>query len=192
MDEGCEKRLVTQITRHVPAVLARPNASNEEKRDAYEQLLGSRWSEPLIKEASPHVLGGLVGRGLYNPATSQMATALRNGLSEIWRSIGGEADADSGSWWSFIEKHGLKNEASRQGWDETITQMQDWLIYNPNDLAGTRWDFMEEALKNAERRQLALKLWLAATVKDQAAGDMRRQELLVSSGNPKSAFDVAD
>ena len=43
----------------------------------------------------------------------------------------------------FIEKHGLTNEASRQGWDETITQMQDRLIYNPSDMAGARWDFME-------------------------------------------------
>ena len=128
MDEGCEKRLVTQITRHVSAVLARQNASNDEKRAAYEQLLGTRCSKPLIKEVSPHVLSGLVRRGLYDPVTSQMATALRNGLSGIWRSIGGEVDADSGSWWSSIEKHGLKSEASRHGWDETITQMQDWLI----------------------------------------------------------------
>ena len=56
--------------------------------------------------------------------------------------------------------------------------MQDWLIYNPNDLAGTRWDFVEEALKNAEHRQLALKLRLAATAEDPAAGDMRRKEKL--------------
>ena len=192
MDAECEKRLVRQITKQVSNVLARPDASSEDKKKAYEQLLGIRWSKPLIKEVSPHMLSGLVRRGLYNPATTQMATTLRNGLSEIWRSIGGEVDADSGSWWSFIEKHGLTNEASRQGWDETITQMQDWLIYNPSDLAGTRWDFMEEALKNAEHRQLALKLWLTATAKDPAATDMRRKELLLSLGNPKSAFEVAD
>ena len=109
MDVGCEKRLVLQITKQVSNVLARPDASNEDKKRAYEQLLGIRWSKPLIKEVSPHMLSGLVRRGLYNPATTQMATILRNGLSEIWRSIGGEVDADSGSWWSFIEKHGLTN-----------------------------------------------------------------------------------
>ena len=53
-------------------VLARPNASNEEKKNAYEQLLGIRWSKPLIKEVSPHVLSGLVRRSFYNPVTSQM------------------------------------------------------------------------------------------------------------------------
>ena len=168
--------MVRQITKQVSNVLARPDASSEDKKKAYEQLLGIRWSKPLIKEVSPHMLSGLVRRGLYNPAATQMATILRNGLSEIWRSIGGEVDADSGSWWSFIEKRGLTNEASRQGWDETVTQMQDWLIYNPSDLAGTRWDFMEEALKTAERRQLALKLWLTATAKDPATTDMRRKE----------------
>ena len=75
MDRGCERRPVTQITGHVSAVLARPNASNEEKKNAYEQLLGTRWSKPLIEEASPHVLSGLVRRGMYNPATTQMATS---------------------------------------------------------------------------------------------------------------------
>ena len=102
MDAECEKRLVRQITKQVSNVLARPDASSEDKKKAYEQLLGIRWSKPLIKEVSPHMLSGLVRRGLYNPATTQMATTLRNGLSEIWRSIRGEVDADSGSWWSFI------------------------------------------------------------------------------------------
>ena len=66
--------------------------------------------------------------------------------------------ADSGSRWSFIDKHGLKNEASRQGWDETITQMQDRLIFDPEDLAGAGWHFMEDVTKDAQRRKLALKL----------------------------------
>ena len=66
MDAGCEKRLVSQITKQVSAVLARPNASNDDKKKAYEQLLGIRWSKPLIKEVSPHMLSGLVRRGLYN------------------------------------------------------------------------------------------------------------------------------
>ena len=49
MDDGCEKRLVSKITRQVSTVLARPDASNDEKKNAYEQLLGIRWSKPLIK-----------------------------------------------------------------------------------------------------------------------------------------------
>ena len=97
MDAECDKRLVLQITKQVSNMLARPDASNDDKKRAYEQLLGIRWSKPLIKEVSPHMLSGLVRRGLYNPATTQMARILRNGLSEIWRSIGGEVDADSGS-----------------------------------------------------------------------------------------------
>ena len=92
-----------------------------------------------------------------------MATVLRNGLHQIWTSIGGDVDVDSGTWGSFTEKRGLKNEASKQGWDETITQMQDWLISNPDGLAKTRWDLMEEAIKDFPHRQLALKLWLATT-----------------------------
>ena len=147
MDAGCEKRLVAQITKQVSAALARPDASNDDEKKACEQLLGIRWSKPLIKAVSPHVLSGLVRRGLYNPATTQMATTLRSGLSEIWKSIGGEVDADSGSWWSFIGKYGLKNEASRQEWDETVTQMQGWLINNPNDLARTRWTSWKKPLK---------------------------------------------
>ena len=64
MDVGCEKRLVIQITKQVSNMLARPDASNDDKKRAYEQLLGIRWSKPLIKEVSPHMLSGLVKRGL--------------------------------------------------------------------------------------------------------------------------------
>ena len=57
MDEGCERRLVSQITRNVSVALARRTASNEEKKEAYEKLLGIRWSKPLTREASPHRMG---------------------------------------------------------------------------------------------------------------------------------------
>ena len=153
MDEGCEKRLVSLRTRNASAVMARRTASNMEKKEAYEQLLGIRWSKPLMKEVSPHVLSGLIRRGLSGPATSQMATVLRKGLCQIWTSIGGDVDVDSGSWRSFVEKHGREDELSKQGWDEAITQMQGWLISNPDDLAKTRWDFVEEAIKGAQHCQ---------------------------------------
>ena len=96
-DEDCEKRLVSKITRNASAVLASPTASSEEKKEAREQLLGARWSKPLMKMVSPHVLSGLVRRGLSNPATNQMATVLRNGLYQIWTPVGGDVDVDSGS-----------------------------------------------------------------------------------------------
>ena len=54
-------------------------------------------------------------------------------------------------------------EASKQGWGESITQLKDWLIFNLDDSAGTKWDIMNNALADAQRRQLALKLWVAAT-----------------------------
>ena len=67
------------------------------------------------------------------------------------------------SWWPLIEKKGLIKEAARQGRGQTITQLEDWLISNPNDLVEGQWDLVSNAPSDAQRRQLALKLWLAPT-----------------------------
>ena len=63
----------------------------------------------------------------------------------------------------FNQPKGLRMEASRQRWDETLTQLQDWMIFNPAHLQEGKWDFMNDVRKHAERRHLALKRWLAAT-----------------------------
>ena len=50
-------------------------------------------------------------------------------------------------WWPFSGKKGLSKEASRQGWDEAITRLTDWLIFNPSELAERKWGLMENALR---------------------------------------------
>ena len=59
---------------------------------------------------------------------------------------------------SFIGTEGLLTEASGQGWDGASAQMQDWLIFSPKDLADAKWDSMNNAPTDAQRRQMALEL----------------------------------
>ena len=74
-----------------------------------------------MKEVATRALSGFGRRGLADPATAQMATKLRKGLSEIRSSVGGDVDVDSASWWSFVEATGLLEEASKQGCGGTIS-----------------------------------------------------------------------
>ena len=108
MDDSCEKKLVSSVVKNASATSARPYSSAEEKSVAHGGLLGARWAKVLMEEVSTYVLSGLVGRGLANQATEQMANKLRKGLFEMRCSVGGDAGADSASWRSFVETKGLK------------------------------------------------------------------------------------
>ena len=50
---------------------------------------------------------------------------------------------------------------------------------------------MESAIRDEERRQLALKLRLAATSREPMESDMRRRELSIAQPNPQSACEIA-
>ena len=192
MDADCEKKLAVKIAKAASAASAKLLSSRGGKVEAYTCLFGIRWSNPLVKAVSSHGLCGLTKRGLANPATSQMATKFRSGLFEVWNSVGGEVDVFPTSWSPFIEEKGRSKEATRQGWGQTITKLKDWLIRNPNDLAEAKWGLMNTALSDAQRRQLALKLWKAATAKEPMASDVQRRELVLTEMNPRSAFELAD
>ena len=100
-------------------------------------------------------------------------------------------DADSASWWQFVERKGLIKEASRQGWGEAIAQLQDWLIFNPVDLAQDMWGLMSNVSSEATRSQLALKLWIAATGEEPMAADTRTRESTLAQMDPCNALELA-
>ena len=192
MDEDCAKKLAIKVVKEASAMLANPGASQEQKELAFSLVLGIRWTKDLMKTVSAHVINGLVRRGLANPATKELARKLRAGVFEIWGAIGEQLDAESSSWWTFLEERGILDTASRQGWEKVITRLQDWLIFNPKDLSETKWGFMDEVLQNDEHKQLTLRLWLAATAKMTAASDMQRRDISMAEINPNSAFELVD
>ena len=51
---------------------------------------------------------------------------------------------------------------------------------------------MNDALKNADHGQVALKLWIPATAKDDRASDLRSKDPGIASLNPRSASQLAD
>ena len=138
MDEACARQLATKLMKEASAVLANPDASNEQKKLAFGYLLGIRWTKDMIRSVSSHAICGLVRRGLANPATKELAQQLREGVHEAWGALGDQLDADSSRWWSFLEEKGIMNTASRQGWEAVIVRLRDWMIFNPKDLTETR------------------------------------------------------
>ena len=171
MGEICAQQLATRMVKEASATLANPGASQEQKKLAFGFAPGIRWTKDLLKTVSVHVMSGLVRRGLANPATKELARKLREGVYETWGAIGEQLDADSSSWWTFLEERGITDAAPRQGWGTAVTRLQEWLISNPKDLSETKWGFIDEVLQNDEHKQLALKLRLAATAKSTAAAD---------------------
>ena len=140
IEAECEKQLLLKISRTASAVLAKPASA-----EAYSGLPGIKWPETLLGEVSTHVFRGLIRGGLATPSTTQQATRLRTGLVAEWNSVAGGVDADSAGWWSSSEKKGLLMEALGRGRGGAITQLEDWLMFNPDDLAGTKWDLMNNA-----------------------------------------------
>ena len=115
MDENCAKKLAIKVVKEASTMLANPGASQEQKELAFSLVLGIRWTKDLMKTVSAHVINGLVRRELANPATKELARKLRAGVYEIWGAIGEQLDADSSSWWTFLEERGILDTASRQG-----------------------------------------------------------------------------
>ena len=75
---------------------------------------------------------------------------------------------------------------------ETVTQLKNWLNFNPGDLPGSKWDLMYNALSGAQQHQLALKLWTAATAEEPTASGKRRRELVLVQKKPRNASELAD
>ena len=89
-------------------------------------------------------------------------------------------------------KKGLTTEASKQGRGETIAYVKDGLIFNPDVPAGTKWDLMDNALSDAQHRQLAMKPRIAATAEKPSASDKRRRESILTQMNPRNGSELAD
>ena len=86
----------------------------------------------------------------------------------------------------------MTREASIQGRDETATQPQDWLIFNPADLREVGSDFMNRVFENAEHRQMAVELRFAAAPKDSESSDMRLRGLAIFRFSPRRAWGKAE
>ena len=192
MDGICAQQLAVRSVEEAPAALANSGTSPEQRKQAFSFVMGTRWAKDLMKTVSAHVMSALVRRGLANPTTNELARKLREGLHDAWSALEGQVDADSSSWRTFLEERGIMDEASRQGWEEVVTRLRDWLISNPKDLSETKWGFTDDVLQDGEHKQLTLKLWLAATAKATAASDMRRRGISMAEINPNSAFELAD
>ena len=78
----------------------------------------------------------------------------------------------------------LTKEASKQGLGETVTQSEYWSIFYPDPSGGTKWDLMDNALTDAQHRQLALELRIAATAGEPGGLRQTRERVGLSADEP--------
>ena len=185
-------KLALSVAQRASATMASATASPDEKTDAYSCTQGIRRRANLIRAASAHTLIGSSRRGLANLATARPARKFRTGLREVWSAVGGEVDADSTSWRAFFERNGFARDASGQGWDETFSQLREWLIPDVTDPSDVGWDFISDVLRNSERRQLTSKLRMSAASTGPTASDMERGELALAGLSLGGASEIAD
>ena len=58
---------------------------------------------------------------------------------------------DGAAFWAIVDSHGMANGATGQGWEDSLTQMQEWLIFTPANLKETNWEFLSAALEDARQ-----------------------------------------
>ena len=73
------------------------------------------------------------------PATAELTKVLRMGLSGNWKETSGAFNGDAASW-RALSLAVLMREASRRGSGGTLTHLQQWLIFNPQNLREVNWD----------------------------------------------------
>ena len=192
MSEDCRKSLVDIVVRLASGALSDPGASADEQAAAYECLLGISLTEQLVGHASVRKMSQMVKGGRANPWTQPQAKLLRSDIHAACFSVDAVAPAGEKRWRESVEGRGLTREAPREGREDVLAQLRDWLISSPEDSQGARWDVAGDALKGVAHRRLALKLRLAAQAECVAIVGNRHRELLLAEIHPTKASVMAD
>ena len=192
MYDSCEWQFARSVSRQASAAMASWSTFSDEKFDSRKCILGASWTKDLMSAASSRGERGSLKGGSANRTTCRPATKLLKRLREVRNAVGRGVDVDSSSWRACTKIDGLTGEASRHGWDETVTKPQDRSISNPPHLSETEWDFMGNALLNEEQKQLPPKLRVAATAEEPTASAAQGGGLAFFRLNPSSTRELAD
>ena len=151
-DDG-RRLLVCVVVKRASDTLSDPHASANEDVDVRKCLLGIGWAKQLTRYASSHKTPQMIRRELPNTSARPLAQLLRADLRAVRFSVDGASSAGESQWWASVEKEGLIRGASREGWEEVLTRLEERPILCPEDLEENRCDFIDEVTKN--RREAA-------------------------------------
>ena len=150
MNESCQKLLADMGGSQASDVFSDHYASANEKVGAYKCSLGIGRTKQMVRYASPHKMAQMIRRGLANPPTKPYERKPRADFRAALSPVDGASPAEYSQWWFFLEKAGLAQEASRGGWGEVLTQLQEGLLFSPEDLRETSWDLTPGRLGSNE------------------------------------------
>ena len=120
--------------------LANPNEAQTEKLKAFRMVCGFQWSKKAICGVSPHKVSSLVQRALRNDATKDLAKKLRPGLHKIYFANPPILAGDAQQWWALLSGAGLSSLAPDEVWTELFSDLEDMLIFAPEDLGQMQLD----------------------------------------------------
>ena len=98
-------------------------------------VLGFHWTKKSIKAVGAARISGLAQRSLRLNCTRELAAKLRDWLHKLWFAPSELAIKHPHKWWSVMATTGFGGRASEEQWKKLFEELNEILIFSPEDLA---------------------------------------------------------
>ena len=151
------KTLVADASR----CLANANASTQEKSRAMELVLGFNWTKKSISATRAASISGLAQRASRLNCTKDLARKWRAWLHKLWFAPPELSVENPHKWWNIIATTGLGGRASEEQWSKLFAELNEILIFSPDDLSELRQDQLHIVSDDPVSNRLLGQLWRA-------------------------------
>ena len=151
------RTLVSDASRCV----ANANTSLQQKSRAMELVLGFNWAKKSIKAIGAARISGLAQRATRLNCTKDLARKWRAWLHKLWFAPPELSVEHPHKWWSIIATTGLGGRASEEQWAKLFAELNEILIFAPDDLSELRKDQLHIVSDDPDSNRLLGQLWRA-------------------------------
>ena len=152
------RTLVSDASRCV----ANANTSLQQKSRAMELVLGFNWTKKSIKAIGAARISGLAQRATRLNCTKDLARKWRAWLHKLWFAPPELSVDHPHEWWNIIATTGLGGRASEEQWTKLFAELNEILIFSPDDLSELRKDQLHIVSDDPDSNRLLGQLWRAA------------------------------
>ena len=154
------KALVTDASR----AIANDNASLLQKTRAMQLVLGFHWAKKSIKAAGAAKISGLAQRAMRLSCAKDLARKWRTWLHKLWFAPPELSVEHPHKWWNVIATTGLGGRASEEQWNKLFEELNEILIFSPDDLSELGKDQLHIVSDDPDSNRLLGQLWRAVKV----------------------------
>ena len=157
---GLAKALVSDASK----LIANANVSLDQKTRAMELVLGFNWTKKSIQAVGAAHISGLAQRAMRLNCTKDLARKWRSWLHKLWFAPPELAVEQPHKWWNVIATTGLSGRASEEQWTKLFEELNEILIFSPDDLMELRKDQLHIVSDDPDSNRLLGQLWRAVKV----------------------------